>query len=220
MLTFQVLETNRIEESRNHVHRMYFMGPNTFSEPWHLPHSPPEQVIEIVYAYFIFLSWLCDLMVKLSLHLNFSLFHFTGVAHKSLCFCIHLHTCTPNILLFDVTFEILSCIFFCHRYEAAFNRFVDEINALAAYQWWEGSIYSILSIFAYPLAWSWLQRCRKNKLQQLREFVRSEYDHACLRSCRSRALYEGLKVNFFCKIYNWFVLVLEISFISFCLLVP
>ncbi|KAI7726081.1 hypothetical protein M8C21_019815, partial [Ambrosia artemisiifolia] len=28
----------------------------------------------------------------------------------------------------------------------------------------------------------------------LREFVRSEYDHACLRSCRSRALYEGLKV--------------------------
>lgn len=32
------------------------------------------------------------------------------------------------------------------------------------------------------------------KLQRLREFVRSEYDHACLRSCRSRALYEGLKV--------------------------
>jgi hypothetical protein len=31
-------------------------------------------------------------------------------------------------------------------------------------------------------------------LQKLREFVRSEYDHACLRSCRSRALYEGLKV--------------------------
>jgi hypothetical protein len=73
---------------------------------------------------------------------------------------------------------------------------VDEINGLAAYQWWEGSVYSILSLLAYPLAWSWLQRCRKNKLQQLREFVRSEYDHACLRSCRSRALYEGLKVNF------------------------
>lgn len=32
------------------------------------------------------------------------------------------------------------------------------------------------------------------KLQKLREFVRSEYDHACLRSCRSRALYEGMKV--------------------------
>lgn len=87
--------------------------------------------------------------------------------------------------------------FECHlygRYEDAFERFVDEINDLAAYQWWEGSIYSILSILAYPFAWSWLQQCRKRKLQQLREFVRSEYDHSCLRSCRSRALYEGLKV--------------------------
>lgn len=45
---FQVMETNRTEESQSHVHRMYFMGQNTFSEPWHLPHSPPEQVIEIV----------------------------------------------------------------------------------------------------------------------------------------------------------------------------
>lgn len=123
----EVLETNRTEESQSHVHRMYLMGQNTFSEPWHLPHSPPEQIIEIVY-------------------------------------------------------------------EDAFNRFADEINALAAYQWWEGSVYSILSVLAYPLAWSWLQHCRKNKLQQLREFVRSEYDHSCLRSCRSRALYEGLKV--------------------------
>ncbi|XP_077212654.1 uncharacterized protein LOC143847765 isoform X1 [Tasmannia lanceolata] len=123
----EVLETNRAEESQSHVHRMYFMGPNTFSEPWHLPHSPPDQVTEILY-------------------------------------------------------------------EDAFNRFVDEINALAAYQWWEGSVHSILSILAYPLAWSWQQWCRRKKLQQLREFVRSEYDHACLRSCRSRALYEGLKV--------------------------
>ncbi|WCJ42610.1 hypothetical protein M5689_023407 [Euphorbia peplus] len=123
----EVLETNRNEESQNHVHRMYFMGPNTFSEPWHLPHCPPQQVIEIVY-------------------------------------------------------------------EDAFNRFVDEVNGIAAYQWWEGSIYSILSVLAYPIAWSWLQQCRKNKLQQLRDFVRSEYDHSCLRSCRSRALYEGLKV--------------------------
>lgn len=83
--------------------------------------------------------------------------------------------------------------FIC-RYEDAFNRFVDEINALAAYQWWEGSIYSILCVLAYPLAWSWQQWRRRKKLQRLREFVRSEYDHACLRSCRSRALYEGLKV--------------------------
>ncbi|XP_057477166.1 uncharacterized protein LOC130764890 isoform X1 [Actinidia eriantha] len=123
----EVLETNRNEESQSHVHRMYFMGPNTFSEPWHLPHTPPEQVKEIVY-------------------------------------------------------------------EGEFNRFVDEINALATYQWWEGSLYSILCILAYPLAWSWLQWRRRIKLQRLREFVRSEYDHACLRSCRSRALYEGLKV--------------------------
>ncbi|PIA64560.1 hypothetical protein AQUCO_00100200v1 [Aquilegia coerulea] len=123
----EVMETNRAEESQSHVHRMYFMGPNTFSEPWHLPHSPPRQITEIVY-------------------------------------------------------------------EDAFNRFVDDINALAAYQWWEGSVYSILSILAYPLAWSWQQWRRRIKLQKLREFVRSEYDHACLRSCRSRALYEGLKV--------------------------
>ncbi|KAL6984707.1 hypothetical protein U1Q18_018089 [Sarracenia purpurea var. burkii] len=125
----EVLETSRTEESETHVHRMHFMGPNTFIEPWHLAYSPPEQVAEIVY-------------------------------------------------------------------EDAFNIFVDEINALAAYQWWEGSVYSILSPLAYPLAWSWLQWRRKKKIQRLREFVRSEYDHACLRSCRSRALYEGLKVFF------------------------
>ncbi|XP_073262425.1 uncharacterized protein [Populus alba] len=123
----EVLETNRAEESQSHVHRMYFMGRNTFSEPWHLPHTPPEQIKEIVY-------------------------------------------------------------------EGAFNTFVDEINGIAAYQWWEGAIYSILSVLAYPLAWSWQQWRRRIKLQRLREFVRSEYDHACLRSCRSRALYEGLKV--------------------------
>ncbi|KAL8522147.1 hypothetical protein ACS0TY_012337 [Phlomoides rotata] len=123
----EVMETNRVEESQSHVHRMYFMGPNTFSDPWHLPHTPPEQVKEIVY-------------------------------------------------------------------EGAFNNFVDEINALAAYQWWEGAVHTILCIFAYPFAWSWQQWRRRLKLQKIREFVRSEYDHACLRSCRSRALYEGLKV--------------------------
>ncbi|XLS67626.1 hypothetical protein HN51_018649 [Arachis hypogaea] len=124
----EVLETNRVEESQSHVYRMYFMGPNTFSEPWHLPHSPPEQIQDIVF-------------------------------------------------------------------EGAFNTFVDEINALATYQWWEGAIYSILAVLAYPLAWSWQQWRRRLMLQRLREFVRSEYDHACLRSCRSRALYEGIKVN-------------------------
>ncbi|KAK7352920.1 hypothetical protein VNO80_18351 [Phaseolus coccineus] len=124
----EVLETNRVEESQSHVHRMYFMGPNTFSEPWHLPHTASEQIMDVVY-------------------------------------------------------------------ESEFNTFVDAINAIAAYQWWEGAIYSVLSVLAYPLAWSWQQWRRRLKLQRLREFVRSEYDHACLRSCRSRALYEGIKVN-------------------------
>lgn len=80
------------------------------------------------------------------------------------------------------------------RYEDAFNRFVEEVNSLAAYQWWEGSVHSILTVLAYPFAWSWQQWRRREKLQRLREYVRSQYDHACLRSCRSRALYEGLKV--------------------------
>jgi hypothetical protein len=80
------------------------------------------------------------------------------------------------------------------RYEDAFNRFVEEVNGLAAYQWWEGSMHSILTVLAYPFAWSWQQWRRREKLQRLQEFVHSEYDHACLRSCRSRALYEGLKV--------------------------
>ncbi|KAK7269465.1 hypothetical protein RIF29_22191 [Crotalaria pallida] len=79
-------------------------------------------------------------------------------------------------------------------YEGAFNTFVDEINGIAAYQWWEGAIHSILSVVGYPLACSWPQCRRRLKLQRLREFVRSEYDHACLRSCRSRALYEGIKL--------------------------
>ncbi|TYH69364.1 hypothetical protein ES332_D05G050600v1 [Gossypium tomentosum] len=124
----EVMETNRAEESQSHIHRMYFMGPNSFSEPWHLSHTPAEEIKEIVY-------------------------------------------------------------------EGAYGIFVDEINAIAAYQWWEGAIYTILSILAYPVAWSWQQWRRRMKLQQLREFVRSEYDHACLRSCRSRALYEGIKVS-------------------------
>ncbi|CAH9106309.1 unnamed protein product [Cuscuta epithymum] len=124
----EVLETNRVEESQSHVHRMYFIGSNTFSDPWHLPHTPAEQIKEIVY-------------------------------------------------------------------ESPFNNFVEEINAIASYQWWEGALHSIICILAYPLAWSWQQWRRRIKLQRLREFVRSEYDHACLRSCRSRALYEGLKVN-------------------------
>lgn len=102
----------------------------------------------------------------------------------------------PNVFDNFVTFNNSIKLLNIFRYEDAFNRFVDEINDLASYQWWEGSVYGILCAFSYPLAWSWLQWRRKKKIQRLREFVRSEYDHACLRSCRSRALYEGLKVYF------------------------
>lgn len=80
------------------------------------------------------------------------------------------------------------------RYEDAFNRFIDEINSVAAYHWWEGSVHSILSILAYPCAWSWKQWRRRHKIHHLQDYVKSEYDHSCLRSCRSRALYKGMKV--------------------------
>ncbi|XP_062225242.1 uncharacterized protein LOC133923944 isoform X3 [Phragmites australis] len=45
----EVPGASRAEETQSHVHRMYFMGPNTFREPWHLPYSPPDAIIGIVY---------------------------------------------------------------------------------------------------------------------------------------------------------------------------
>ncbi|XP_057977615.1 uncharacterized protein LOC131164447 isoform X2 [Malania oleifera] len=128
LLSLSEVRGARVEETHSHVYRMYFMGPNTFREPWHLPYSPPNAIIEIVY-------------------------------------------------------------------EDAFNRFIDEINSVAAYDWWEGSVHSILSVLAYPCAWSWKQWRRRNKIHRLQEYVKSEYDHSCLRSCRSRALYKGMKVG-------------------------
>ena len=89
----------------------------------------------------------------------------------------------------------LTAYCFPFSYEDAFNRFIDEINLVAAYEWWEGSIHSILSVLAYPCAWSWKQWRRRKKIHRLQEYVKSEYDHSCLRSCRSRALYKGLKVS-------------------------
>ncbi|CAA6666999.1 unnamed protein product [Spirodela intermedia] len=124
----EVPDTSWAEETQNHVHRLYFMGPNKFREPWHLPYSPPDAIIKIVY-------------------------------------------------------------------EDAFNRFIDEINSVAAYEWWEGSVHRILAVLAYPCAWSWKQWRRRKKIHALQEYVRSEYDHSCLRSCRSRALYKGMKVG-------------------------
>ncbi|CAI9095531.1 OLC1v1031512C1 [Oldenlandia corymbosa var. corymbosa] len=128
LLSLSEVRGTRAEETQSHVHRMYFMGPNTFREPWHLPYSPPNAITEIVY-------------------------------------------------------------------EDAFNRFIDEVNSVAAYEWWEGSVHSILSVLAYPCAWSWKQWRRRNKVHRLQEYVKSEYDHSCLRSCRSRALYKGMKVG-------------------------
>ncbi|KAF3340460.1 hypothetical protein FCM35_KLT16231 [Carex littledalei] len=124
----EVPGTSKAEETQSHVHRLYFMGPNTFREPWHLPYSPPDAIIGIVY-------------------------------------------------------------------EDTFNHFIDEINQVAAYEWWEGSVHSILSVLAYPCAWSWKQWCRRKKIHRLQEYVKTEYDHSCLRSCRSRALYKGMKVG-------------------------
>ncbi|KAK4557648.1 hypothetical protein RGQ29_007416 [Quercus rubra] len=128
LLSLSEVRGTRAEETQSHVHRMYFMGPNTFREPWHLPYSPPNAIIEVVY-------------------------------------------------------------------EDAFNRFIDEINSVSAYDWWEGSVHSILSVLAYPCAWSWKQWRRRKKIHRLQEYVKSEYDHSCLRSCRSRALYKGMKVG-------------------------
>lgn len=128
LLSLSEVRGSRADETQSHVHRMYFMGPNTFREPWHLPYSPPNAIIDIVY-------------------------------------------------------------------EDAFNRFIDEINSVSAYNWWEGSVHSILSVLAYPCAWSWKQWRRRNKIHRLQEYVKSEYDHSCLRSCRSRALYKGMKVG-------------------------
>ncbi|XP_059656702.1 uncharacterized protein LOC132303459 [Cornus florida] len=128
LLSLSEVRGTRAEETQSHVHRMYFMGPNNFREPWHLPYSPPSAIIELVY-------------------------------------------------------------------EDAFNRFIDEINSVAAYDWWEGSVHSILSVLAYPCAWSWKQWRRRNKIHRLQDYVKSEYDHSCLRSCRSRALYKGMKVG-------------------------
>ncbi|KAJ6714886.1 EPHRIN TYPE-B RECEPTOR [Salix viminalis] len=127
LLSLSEVRGTRAEESQSHVYRMYFMGPNTFREPWHLPYFLPNAIIEIVY-------------------------------------------------------------------EDAFNRFIDGINSVAAYDWWEGSVHSILSVLAYPCAWSWKQWRQRNKIHRLQEYVKSEYDHSCLRSCRSRALYKGMKV--------------------------
>ncbi|GBG88608.1 hypothetical protein CBR_g48138 [Chara braunii] len=124
----EVMNVLRVEEPPTHMHRVYFMGSNSFSEPWHLPHSPPDQILDIVF-------------------------------------------------------------------EDAYNRFAEEINTLAAFQWWEGCVYGVLCVLCFPFGWSWQQWRRRMKLLKLQEFAQNEYDHACLRSCRSRALYEGIKVS-------------------------
>lgn len=182
---------------------MYFIGSNTFSEPWHLPHTPPEQIKEIVYA--LFLSYvLCQsfllkfMLVLYNIQLQQGRNERKGMKGPS----PHWGWCW----IFKI-FIFITLVIFTGRYEGAFNTFVDEINAIASYQWWEGALHSILCVLAYPLAWSWQQWRQRMKLQRLREFVRSEYDHACLRSCRSRALYEGLKV-----ISNWII----VWYYSYC----
>ncbi|CAN7028276.1 unnamed protein product [Brassica oleracea var. botrytis] len=128
LLSLSEVRGAKSDVTQTHAYRMYFMGPNTFREPWHLPCSRPHAIIEMVY-------------------------------------------------------------------EDAFNRFIDEVNSTAAYDWWEGSVHSILSVLANPCAWSWKQWRRRRKIHRLQEYVKTQYDHSCLRSCRSRALYKGMKVG-------------------------
>eukprot|EP00850_Spirogloea_muscicola_P023100 SM000328S12470 [mRNA] locus=s328:66061:75568:- [translate_table: standard] len=124
----EVMEATRVEESAGHVYRIHLMGCNAFLEPFHLPHTPPDAIADLVY-------------------------------------------------------------------EDAYNRFAEDVNALAAFQWWEGCVYGVLIVLSLPLAYTWQQWSRRHKVKRLRDFVHTEYDHSCLRSCRSRALYEGLKVS-------------------------
>lgn len=48
MLCPQMMENDRAEEVSAHVHRIYFCGDNSFSEPFHLPHTPPAAIKELV----------------------------------------------------------------------------------------------------------------------------------------------------------------------------
>jgi len=150
----------------------------------YLPCSPPEQITEIVCILVLKLTFCGPFIYLLSLLCS-------TFDSNNLLICL-LEVLSKSYLersTIKITWNGALISLFFIRYEDVFNRFVDEINTLAAYQWWEGSIYSIVCILAYPLAWSWQQWRRRKKLQRLRELVRSEYDHSCL-----RALYEGLKV--------------------------
>ncbi|KAK6147787.1 hypothetical protein DH2020_018699 [Rehmannia glutinosa] len=172
------------------------------SERYHMPHCYTA-LEELIYTFggpWLFGFILLSLLILLALVLSVARMKFAGgdelpglvpnrrgsTIDRSFPFLESLNEILGTLM------HLLPCS--VDRYEDAFNIFVDEINALASYEWWEGSVYGILCVIAYPLAWSWLQWRRKEKVQHLREYVRSEYDHACLRSCRSRALYEGLKV--------------------------
>lgn len=166
-----------------HLYMLFQSGPFFFlSSNWW--HSTLLEIYLLSYAstcqisgslYFVALIWLMDIILISSKEIT------------KLCRCkLQFLFCSgPNLFI---------CFFIC-RYEDAYNRFIDEINSVAAYEWWEGSVHRILSVLAYPCAWSWKQWRRRKKIQRLQEFVTSEYDHSCLRSCRSRALYKGMKVS-------------------------
>ncbi|KAK3018456.1 hypothetical protein RJ639_004273 [Escallonia herrerae] len=172
---------------------------NCVSERYHMPrcYTPLEELIYTFGGPWLFVFVLLSLLVLLALVLSVARMKFVSTDEMPALVPIrrglHQDRSFPfleslnEVLETSRTEESQTHVY--RIYEDAFNRFVDEINGLAAYQWWEGSVYSILSVSC-----PWLQWRRKKKIQLLREYVRSEYDHACLRSCRSRALYEGLKV--------------------------
>ncbi|KAJ7530030.1 hypothetical protein O6H91_15G075800 [Diphasiastrum complanatum] len=89
----EVLETNRVEESKSHVYRMYFMGRNSFSEPWHLPRSPPDQIMDLVE---IFLHVFCYTDTKMLLSgfqgKSTLLQHTSGGRALCIIYFLYLHT--------------------------------------------------------------------------------------------------------------------------------
>eukprot|EP00899_Mesostigma_viride_P025225 jgi/Mesvir1/5888/Mv00660-RA.1 len=122
----EAMESLRIEQSHNLLHRLYFVGCNSFGQPWKLPLKPPREVENYVF-------------------------------------------------------------------EDAYVKFAETCNGIASFHWWEESVFWVLWGLCYPLSWTWQQWCGKQRAQRLHHYIKHEYVHSCLRSCRARALQEGLQ---------------------------
>ncbi|KAE8735412.1 Gamma-glutamyltranspeptidase 3 [Hibiscus syriacus] len=112
------------------------------SERYHMPHCYTA-LEELVYTFggpWFFALILLGLLILLALVLSVARMKYVGADELPPLMPAHRGS------QIDHSFPFL-------EYEDAFKRFVDEVKGLTAYQWWEGSIYTILSIVAYPLAW-------------------------------------------------------------------